>query len=255
MGAKRGRAAQRIVATPESTDWILPGFPDMMAVVVGGMTQAVLFDFGDTLFRRAGEARGIVEIGEAHDCPIDPDAASAVWARIHAEAKTPREIALARDLSPEAHRREWTRLFSMADVLLPGMGRALYERETDPGKWVPYSDTEDCLTHLKDRGLSLGVVSDTGWDIRSVFSMRGLDRFIDGWVLSYEHGAVKPAKRLFQAACDGLGVEPERAFMVGDNVVTDGGAAAVGIPTLILPQVPEGAPRGFSCLERLLCED
>lgn len=216
------------------------------------MTRAVLFDFGDTLFRRAGEAEGIVEIGAAHDCPIDPDAAAAIWQQIHDQAKTPEEIALARDLSPEAHRREWTRLFSMADVLLPGMGRALYERETNPEKWIPYPDTEACLSALKARGLALGVVSDTGWDVRSVFSIRGLDRFIDGWVLSYEHGAVKPAPQLFRTACEDLGVEPEAAFMVGDNALTDGGAAAVGIPTLILPQVPEGAPRGLSCLERLL---
>lgn len=219
------------------------------------MRQAVLFDFGDTLFRRAGEARGIVEIGEAHDCSIDAGAAAAVWEQIHERAKSPEEIALARDLSPEAHRREWTRLFSMADGLLPGMGRALYERETDPEKWVPYSDTRSCLEDVRDRGAKVAVVSDTGWDIRSVFSTHGLDAFVDVWVLSYEHGAVKPAAELFQSACNQLKVAPQDAIMVGDNAMTDGGAAAVGIPTLILPQVPEGDPRGLSCLERLFSSD
>lgn len=219
------------------------------------MTRAVLFDFGDTLFRRAGEARGIVEIGAAQDCPIDPDAAAAIWAQIHERARSPEEIALARDLSPEAHRREWTRLFSIADVLLPGMGRALYERETDPEKWVPYPDTVRCLEALRARGVLIAVVSDTGWDIRSVFSLRDLDRFVDAWVLSYEHGVVKPAVELFRLACRRLGVAPQDAWMVGDNAMTDGGAVAAGIRTLILPQVPEGAPRGLSCLERLCCDD
>ncbi len=219
------------------------------------MIRAVLFDFGDTLFRRAGEAQGIVEIAERHDCPVDPDAARAIWTEIHERAKSPGEIALARDLSPEAHRREWTRLFSMADVVLPGMGRALYERETDPNLWVPYPDTVPCLEALRALGVPMGVVSDTGWDIRSVFSVRGLDRFIDAWVLSFEHGAVKPAGILFELACEELGVSPGEALMVGDNSMTDGGAVAVGIPTIIFPQVAEGAPRGLSCLERILCGD
>jgi len=217
-----------------------------------GMVRAVLFDFGDTLFRRAGEARAIVEIGEAQDCPIDPGAAEAVWERIHEHARSPEEIALARDLSPEAHRREWTRLFSLADVLLPGMGRALYEREINPAKWIPYPDTVSCLARLKELGVAVAVVSDTGWDIRSVFSTRNLDRFVDAWVLSFEHGAVKPAPLLFRAACEALGVAPREALMVGDNPMTDGGAVAAGVPALILPRVPEDAPRGLACVERLL---
>ncbi|MDG2305889.1 MAG: hypothetical protein P8R42_14835 [Candidatus Binatia bacterium] len=105
------------------------------------MTRAVLFDFGDTLFRRAGEAQGIVEIGGSQDTPVEPTAAEAVWERIHIAAKSPEEIALGRDLSPEAHRREWPRLFSMADVLVPGMGRALDDREINLEKWIPYPDT------------------------------------------------------------------------------------------------------------------
>lgn len=217
----------------------------------GGVALAVLFDFGDTLFRRSGEAEAIVEIGAQHDCPIDPGAARAFWKAIHERARSPEEIARARDLSPEAHRREWTRLFSAADVLLPGMGRALYERETDPEKWVPYPDTDRCLAALRSRGVAIGVVSDTGWDIRSVFSIRGLDRFVDSWVLSYEHGAVKPATSLFAAACRALGVAPSEALMVGDNPLTDGGGVAAGVPTLILPQVAPGAPRGLDCVERI----
>jgi len=234
----------------ERWTWLVPDV--MMAPVgEGEMPQAVFFDFGDTLFRRASGAGAIVEIGAARDCPIDPGAATALWESIHERARSPEEITLARDLSPEAHRREWTRLFSAADVLLPGMGRALYERETDPEKWIPYPDAEGCLERLKERGLSIAVVSDTGWDIRAVFARRGFDRFIDAWVLSYEHGAVKPAPALFRAACEALGVEPRQALMVGDNPATDGGAVAAAVPTLILPPVEPGAPRGLGWVERI----
>ena len=49
------------------------------------------------------------------------------------------------------------------------------------------------------------------------------------------------------------GCRPADALMVGDNPFTDGGAAHAGIATLLLPPVPEGAARGLSWVERLLC--
>lgn len=214
--------------------------------------RAVLFDFGDTLFRRAGEAEALCEIAAARGVEVARDVAEVKWAEIHERAKSPEEIARARDLSPEVHRREWTRLFSLADDLLPGMGEALYERETDPRKWEPYPDTVEILEHLRARGVPIGVVSDTGWDIRTVFAVHGVEHLIDHFVLSFEHAAVKPDARLFRDALEGLGVEPVDALMVGDNAATDGGAMSVGIPTLLLPQVAHGAPRGFECVARLL---
>ena len=40
--------------------------------------------------------------------------------------------------------------------------------------------------------------------------------------------------------------------MVGDTAETDGGAAAVGIATLILPRPDELGPRGLDIVLRLL---
>ncbi|MDG2305888.1 MAG: HAD hydrolase-like protein [Candidatus Binatia bacterium] len=96
------------------------------------------------------------------------------------------------------------------------------------------------LERLRARGVSLAVVSDTGWDICSVFSMRGLDRFVDSWVLSFEHGTVKPDPSLSETACVELGVAPADALMVGDNTMTDGGAVAARRPG---PDPPTSAAR------------
>lgn len=213
--------------------------------------RAVLFDFGDTLFRRAGEAEAIREIAADAGVEIARDTAETKWAEIHRRAKSPEEIALARDLSGEAHRREWTRLFSLADDLLLGMGEALYAREIDPRRWDPYPDTVETLRRLRSKGVPLAVVSDTGWDIRAVFAEHGVEDAIDVFVLSFEHGCVKPDPRLFRSACDQLGVEPGDALMVGDNFMTDGGSLSAGVPALLLPQVEPGAPRGLECVDRL----
>jgi FMN phosphatase YigB (HAD superfamily) len=60
--------------------------------------------------------------------------------------------------------------------------------------------------------------------------------------LSFEHGIQKPHPRLFQIALDQLGVTPRETLMVGDRAARDGGAASVGIATLILPAVPNHTP-------------
>jgi FMN phosphatase YigB (HAD superfamily) len=57
---------------------------------------------------------------------------------------------------------------------------------------------------------------------------------------------------MFLAATVALKVEPSDALMVGDTAGTDGGAAAGGIATLILPGPEELGPRGIHVVLRLL---
>lgn len=197
--------------------------------------RAVLFDFGDTLFSRAAGARALVEVAAGLGVVVTDERATALWRHILDRAITPEEMALARDLSAEAHRREWTRLYSLADEITPGIGAALYAREIDPRGWMPHPDAVATLDRLRGSGCMIGVVSDTGWDIRPVFALAGLLDRIDSFVLSFEHGAVKPAAELFLAACSDLGVAPEEVLMVGDNPTTDGGAARAGLTVLVLP--------------------
>jgi HAD superfamily hydrolase (TIGR01509 family) len=203
--------------------------------------RAVLFDFGDTLFSRAAGARALIETAAALGAEVAEERAQALWRSILARAITPEEMALARDVSAEAHRREWTRLYSMADEIAPGMGAALYAREIEPSRWIAHPDARTVLAKLKRTGVAIGVVSDTGWDIRPVFALAGLHELVDAFVLSFEHGAVKPAPGLFAAACDALGVAPGESLMVGDNPITDGGAVRAGLTVLLLR--PDAATR------------
>lgn len=110
----------------------------------------------------------------------------------------------------------------------PGLHDALYERHMTPDAWSPCPDAAEVLDTLRGHGVAVGVVSNTGWDLRPVFRAHGLDRFVDTYVLSYEHGIRQPDARLFSVACAALGAEPEKTLMVGDDRHTDGGAAARG---------------------------
>ena len=218
------------------------------------MIRAVLFDFGDTLFRRRGGSLAIVEAAQALAREVGHPEAAAMWGAIQARARTPAELAKGRDLSPEAHRKAWTELYSQADTLAPGIGTLLYEWEISPERWQAFPDTLPTLAALRAAGIGLGVVSDTGWDIRPILELHRCLDWFGAMVLSCEYGMAKPAASLFLSGCESLGVPPEEALMVGDNPLTDGGAADAGLTALILP-VPrpadDGRARGLWSVARL----
>jgi FMN phosphatase YigB (HAD superfamily) len=207
--------------------------------------EAVLFDFGDTLFHRRGGHVTLVEVARLLGADIDDAAAKREWDAIQAAARLPEELAKGRDLDPATHREAWTALYRPADRIAPGMAELLYEREADPVSWVPFTDTLPALEVLSAAGVGMAVVSDTGWDIRPIFERVGCLGRIGSFVLSYEHGMVKPAAGLFLAACADLGVAPTKALMVGDNPLTDGGSVGAGVTALVLPATPPGEPRGL----------
>jgi HAD superfamily hydrolase (TIGR01549 family) len=210
-----------------------------------------MFDMGDTLLGR-GDGPAILR-AEAQRLgrEVDDETARELWRAIQVRARTPEEIAKGRDLSERAHRECWTALYHAADVIADGLGEILYEREISADAWMPFPDTRPTLDALRDAGIPMVVVSDTGWDIRPVLAKHGLLDFFRGLVLSYEHGAAKPAPQLFAAACEHLGVTAEDALMVGDNALTDGGAIESGVRVYLLPAQHEPGPRGLDAVLRL----
>jgi putative hydrolase of the HAD superfamily len=75
---------------------------------------------------------------------------------------------------------------------------------------------------------------------------------LDAVLMSYEQGVCKPAASVFHAACDRLGVRPERALMVGDNPLTDSGAVTAGLYAFLLPAPAPTGPRGLEHVLSLL---
>src|SRR3712207_8470082 len=53
--------------------------------------------------------------------------------------------------------------------LAPGLSSALYELTVDPRSWEAFPDTVSTLRLLHERGVPVGVLSDTGFDLRPVF--------------------------------------------------------------------------------------
>jgi HAD superfamily hydrolase (TIGR01509 family) len=214
-----------------------------------GYFEAVLFDAGDTLIRLAGSGEKLLHraaAGLGAD-PLDPAEVSRVWGRVLERSGTAEELAKGRDLSSARHREVWIELYEAAgcDGLAPGLSEQLYALTVEAGSWEAFPDTVPTLRALHERGLRLGVVSDTGFDLRPAMDLLGLTPFLGTVVMSFEYGVCKPAATVFLAACDRLRVRPERTLMVGDNPLTDSGAVAAGMHVYLLPRPAVTGPRGL----------
>jgi len=211
--------------------------------------EAVLFDAGDTLIRLSGSGekllhRAAAALGVER---LDPDAVADVWRRVLARSSTAEELAKGRDLSTTRHREVWTDLYSTAgcERLVPGLSEELYALTVRAESWEAFPDTAPTLRALRERGLRVGVVSDTGFDLRPALDHLGLSPYLDGVVMSFQYGVCKPAVSMFRTASEQLGVGPERTLMVGDNPLTDSGAVAAGMYVFLLPPPSADGPRGL----------
>lgn len=198
---------------------------------------AVLFDWRGTLFADETEAEAVRHVARSIGRTLDDDDIALVLQRLEAVLLERLEIreALDRcDWSSDAHREatlRWLRAAGVDDDLAV----AIWARDGARGASFPFADTLPVLRALQAHGVRIAVVSDIHYDIRDHFRNHALDRFIDVYVLSFEHGCQKPEPEMFERALLALGVSADQALMVGDRASHDGGAATLGIATYILP--------------------
>jgi HAD superfamily hydrolase (TIGR01549 family) len=218
--------------------------------------EAVLFDAGDTLIRLSGNGEKLLHRAAATlgVDRLDPEEVAHVWRQVLDRSSTAEELAKGRDLSNARHREVWTALYDAAgcERLAPGLTDELYALTVSARSWEVFPDTLPTLKAVRDRGLKVGIVSDTGFDLRPAMDLLGLSPFLDTVVMSFEHGICKPAASVFLTACDQLQVLPERTLMVGDNPLTDSGAVAAGMYVFLLPRPQKTGPRGLGHILSLI---
>jgi len=211
--------------------------------------EAVLFDAGDTLIRLSGSGETLLH--RAADRmgidPLDPGEVADVWKRVLDRSSTAEEMAKGRDLSTEKHREVWVALYTAAgcEQLAPGLSEQLYALTVAAESWEAFEDTVPTLRTLRERGVRIGIVSDTGFDLRPAMDRLGITPYLDTVVMSYQHGMCKPALPVFLAASEQLDVDPARTLFVGDNPLTDSGAIAAGMHVFLLPRPAPTGPRGL----------
>ncbi len=110
--------------------------------------------------------------------------------------------------------------------------------------WEPHTATDPDVgplwRALRERGIAVGVLSNTLWPRawhRRFFERDGVVDLLDGDVYTSEIAWTKPDERAFRAAMEAVGAsDPARCVYVGDRLFDDiHGAANAGMRTIHVP--------------------
>lgn len=110
--------------------------------------------------------------------------------------------------------------------------------------WEPHTfldpDVPALFTALHERGIGIGVLSNTIWprsEHERIFARDGVLTLIDAAVYTSEIEWTKPHPEAFRAAMKAVGVsDPSEAVFVGDRVFDDiHGAKSAGMRTVLVP--------------------
>jgi REG-2-like HAD superfamily hydrolase len=110
--------------------------------------------------------------------------------------------------------------------------REIYSYYARPEAWHVSPDVVDAVQRIRVAGVKVAVVSNFDDRLRPLLTSLGLGGVFDTVVVSAEVGAEKPSPRIFAAACEATGVDPEQDYVlhVGDDRRNDvWGARAAGI--------------------------
>ena len=88
--------------------------------------------------------------------------------------------------------------------------------------WEPYGDVEPMLAEVRAiGGVTIGIVSDWGSNLREILTGLGLDAYLDFVLPSGAVGVAKPNPAFYRMALERAGVDASEALMVGDSYRAD----------------------------------
>ncbi len=219
--------------------------------------RGVVFDFHHTL-AHAGDAG--VWLDEAWSgLGRDGDPVTALGAETHEEAvafldqlwERARVVdpQSERDLDSRRHREVFDRTIGQVPGIDLDLADALYG--IMHRQWDVYDDVIPVLTALREKGVRVVMLSNVGFDLTPTLERTGVGALIDGAVMSYAVGVVKPDPGIFERALAVLDLPASDVLMVGDAWRDDAGAAALGVRTLILPRTDDPS-HGLELVVRLV---
>jgi putative hydrolase of the HAD superfamily len=188
--------------------------------------SAVIFDWGGTLTPWHTidiHSSWLAAVGDDERAARLRDAELAAWATSRDEhrSSTLADVIAAAGIEPE-------------DAFLEGYH----------GWWEPHTlldpDVPELFAGLRERGVRIGVLSNTLWPRREherIFARDDVLALIDGAVYTSEIAHTKPHPEAFRAALAAVGEsDPKRAVFVGDRPFDDiHGAKSVGMRTVLIP--------------------
>ncbi|GLJ49625.1 hypothetical protein SUGI_1052820 [Cryptomeria japonica] len=106
----------------------------------------------------------------------------------------------------------------------------LYKHFSQGDAWKLPVGAYEVLSHLRDAGVKLAVVSNFDTRLRPILEDMDVAKLFNAIIISSEVGFEKPAPQIFQVALDQLNVAASKTVHIGDDQQADKiGAGALGI--------------------------
>ena len=205
----------------------------------------MIFDWGGTLTPWHS-----IDVAELWQWVCEPHYPAAV-AEAHAAALLAAEVQLWQAARDDQRSATMDHLFELAGVVATEEFVAGYLQAWEPHTFTD-PDVPGLLGHLRDRGIRIGVLSNTMWPRswhEEVFRRDGVLELIDGAVYSSEIDWTKPHPEAFRAAMTAVGAsDPAGCVFVGDRPYDDvhgaqrAGMRAVLVPNSDVPQFEAAVP-------------
>ncbi len=123
---------------------------------------------------------------------------------------------------------------------------------TDPDEWQLFDDALPAMEACSGQGWQNCLLTNHVPELRLIVERLGLGRCLTAIYNSAETGFEKPHPQAFLTALADLG-HPQPAWMIGDNYPVDiQGAAAAGLPGILVRKRQEGAERFCEHLDQVL---
>ena len=195
--------------------------------------RAIVFDVDFTLARPGPDLGpdGYERLGARYGLTLDPSR--------YDDARRAALVDLKRHPELDHDEEIWIRF---TQRIIEGMGGAgdTYAAACEmEGAWAHahhfelYEDAIPTLDALRDRGLKLGLLSNSARDLDEFVGHHGLT--VDAVLTSRAHGKTKPHEAIFRRMLELLDVAVDESVMVGDTVEDDvEGALAVGMVAVLV---------------------
>ncbi len=195
--------------------------------------RAVVFDVDFTIAKPGPDLGpdGYRRLGERYGLSLDP-------AR-YADARVAALVDLKRHPELDHDEEIWIRFTQRIIEGMGGVGDTYAAAAEMEGAWAHahhfelYEDALPALGALRDRGLRVGLLSNSARDLDEFVAHHRLA--VDAVLTSRAHGKTKPHRTIFNRILELLDVEPGEALMVGDTIEDDvEGALAVGMRAVLV---------------------
>jgi HAD superfamily hydrolase (TIGR01549 family) len=192
-----------------------------------------VFDVDFTIARPGPDLgpEGYRRLGERHAMELDPNR--------YDEARRAAVVDLKRHPELDHDEEIWIRFTQRIIEGMGGVGDTYAAACEMEAAWAHahhfelYDDALPTLDAVRERGLKVGLLSNSARDLDEFVAHHGLD--VDAVLTSLAHGKTKPHETIFRRMLELLGVDASEALMVGDTVEDDyDGALAVGMRAVLV---------------------